>query len=190
MNLRRALIVAGGVSLAAGLAWLLFVGLPRWYIRASNTPSASLPPEPATPGRKIKARLLYVSDEGTRLTSVERDVAFGENTAEQARHIIEAQIAPAAEPLVSAVPAGTSLRTVFVTDQGEAFVDLTHDIVTGHPGGSTSEALTVYTIVNALMANLPAVTSVQLLVDGKQVDTLVGHVDLRNPLGKNLAWVQ
>ena len=34
------------------------------------------------------------------------------------------------------------------------------------------------------------VTAVQLLIDGKEVDTLSGHVDLRRPLVKNLAWVQ
>ena len=38
--------------------------------------------------------------------------------------------------------------------------------------------------------NLPAVTAVQMLVDGKEVDTLAGHVDLRRPLAKNLAWVE
>ena len=48
--------------------------------------------------------------------------------------------------------------------------------------------MTVYTIVNALTVNLPAITRVQLLVDGKEVDTLVGHVDLRRPLQKNLKW--
>jgi hypothetical protein len=48
----------------------------------------------------------------------------------------------------------------------------------------------VYTIVDALTANLPAVRSVQVLVDGKEVETLAGHVDLRRPLAKNLAWVQ
>jgi hypothetical protein len=31
---------------------------------------------------------------------------------------------------------------------------------------------------------------VQLLIDGKEVDTLAGHVDLRNPLSKNLSWVK
>jgi hypothetical protein len=30
---------------------------------------------------------------------------------------------------------------------------------------------------------------VQILVDGREVDTLAGHVDLRNPLSKNLTWV-
>ena len=37
--------------------------------------------------------------------------------------------------------------------------------------------------------NLPAITRVQILIDGKEVDTLAGHVDLRHPLHKNLTWV-
>ena len=41
-----------------------------------------------------------------------------------------------------------------------------------------------------LCANLPAVHSVELLIDGKQVETLAGHVDLSRPLEKNLGWVQ
>ena len=40
-----------------------------------------------------------------------------------------------------------------------------------------------------LTVNLPAVTRVQILVDGKEVDTLAGHVDLRHPLAKSLEWV-
>ena len=57
-------------------------------------------------------------------------------------------------------------------------------------GGTLDEILSVYTIVDALTENLPAVTAVQILVDGKEVDTLAGHVDLRAPLARNLAWVQ
>jgi spore germination protein GerM len=151
---------------------------------------ARAPAAPAPPGRKIKANLFYVSDDGLRLTRVERDVAFGEGTVEQARQIIEAQIAPVAEPLVSAVPKGTRLRTIFVTESGDAFVDFSPELVSGHSGGSTNELLTVYSIVNALCANLPAVRSVELLVDGKPVETLAGHIDLGRPLEKNLAWVQ
>ena len=153
---------------------------------ASATASASS----AAPGRKIKARLYYVTDDGTRLTAVEREVAYGDGTAEQARQIIEAQIAPVAEPLVSAVPPGTKLRSVFVTDRGEAYVDLSREASAAHGGGTLDELLTVYTIVDALTENLPAVTSVQVLVGGKEVDTLAGHVDLRRPLAKNLEWVE
>jgi hypothetical protein len=191
MKPRVAAVIIGGTAVAAGLAWLLFVGLPRWYGGATRaTAITGADQGPGTPARRIKARLLYVADSGTQLASVERDVLFGETTAEQARRIIEAQIAPVTEPLISAVPPGTTLRALYVTDRGEAFVDFSHEIVAAHSGGSMNEALTVYTIVNALTANLPAVASVQLLVDGKQVETLAGHIDLRRPLEKNLAWVQ
>ena len=189
MTSRRAVFVGGLVALAAVTAWVLFAGLPRWYGRSGSRSAGAAAPIAPPPGRKIKASLFYVSDDGLRLKPGERDVAVGEGTVEQARQTIEAQIAPVGEPLLSAVPKGTKLRTIFVTPGGEAFVDLTHEFVAGHSGGSTNEVLTVYSIVNALCANLPAIHSVELLVDGKQVETLAGHVDLRRPL-ENLAWVQ
>src|SRR5262249_33667638 len=152
--------------------------------------AAAPKPPPAPPGRKIKARLYYVADDGTRLTQVERDVPYGEGTVEQAKEIVAAQIAPVADPLVSAIPRGTTLRALFVTERGEAYVDLSREATTAHGGGTLDEALTVYTIVDVLTSNLPAVKAVQLLVDGKAVDTLAGHVDLRRPLTQNLAWIQ
>ncbi len=121
---------------------------------------------------------------------MERDVPYGEGTVEQARQIVEAQIAPVAEPLVSAIPPGTKLRALYVTEKGEAYVDLSRDVAAAHSGGSTAELLTIYSIVDALTVNLPAITAVQLLVDGKEVDTLAGHVDQRRPLAKNLSWIQ
>jgi len=185
-------LVVAGAAAAVVVVSLLFVGLSRRYggsptkAAAVNLPAAA----EATAGRKIKAHLFYVTEDGARLTDVEHDVAFGEGTVEQARQIIEAQLAPVAEPLVSAIPVGTTLRSIVVTANGEAVVDLSRQIVDAHSGGSMNETLTVYTLVNVLTANMPAVTSVQVLVEGKEVDTLAGHLDLRGPLEKNLAWVQ
>jgi spore germination protein GerM len=190
MSVRRLLLPAAFMSLAAVLVWLMFVGLPRWYGQPVATTASVPQAPPAEPGRKIKARLLYVTEDGTRLMTVERDVPYAEPTADQAREIIAAQIAPVAEPLVSAIPPSTTLRALYVTEQGEAFVDLSGEVAAAHPGGSMNELLTIYTIVHALALNLPAVTAVQLLVDGKEVDTLAGHVDLRRPLPKNAAWVE
>ena len=39
----------------------------------------------------------------------------------------------------------------------------------------------------SLTVNLPAITSVQILVDGHEVETIAGHVDIRRPLVKNLS---
>ena len=183
----KAAFVTAAVLLTAVACILLLLAWPR----SSGAPAAARAGAPAAPaelGRTIKARLFYVSDEGTRLTSVERDVPYAEGP-EQAREIINAQIA-LGEPLVSAVPSGTAVRAVYLTERGDAYVDLSREAVTAHPGGTLNELLTVYTIVNALTVNLPAVKSVQILIDGKEVETLAGHVDLRQPLAKNLALVQ
>ena len=191
--MNRTLALRGGFVVFAALAgWTLFFGLPRWYsarkaetVAAAGTAAA---PPAATAVRKITATLFYVSEDGMTLMQAQREVPFSPNVAAQARAIVEAQLAPAA-PLVSAIPAETKLREVFVTERGDAFVDLTADIVARHSGGSLDEILTVYTIVNVLTVNLPAITRVQLLIDGKEVDTIAGHVDLRHPLVKSLEWV-
>ena len=193
-------MLAWGLVLLTGAALgsLVFIGLPRWFPPPAR-PAAAAPgpiaPSPdvkqeLTPGRKIKAHLYYVAEDGMGLTSAERDVPFGESAVEQARQIVVAQIAPVVEPAISAIPTGTTLRALFLSDKGEAFVDLSKDVVSAHPGGTLNELLTVYTIVNVLTTNLPAVTSVQVLVDGKEVETLAGHVDLRRPLPKNLDYVE
>ncbi len=191
MKTRRVFLIAGFGAIAAGLTWLLFVDLPARYgpKPGSSVAQAPVVKAPAPPGRKIKARLFFLTDEGTRLTGVEQDVAYAEGAIEQAKAIIEAQIAPAADPFVSPVPPGTKLRALFVTPKGEAYVDLSSEIALSQPGGSLNEMLTVYSIVNALTVNLPAISTVQVLVDGREMDTLAGHVDLRRPLIKNLNWV-
>jgi spore germination protein GerM len=140
--------------------------------------------------RRIQAALFYVAEDGMTLTPVSREVVYGATPAEQARRILEAQVAPPPDGRVSAIPAGTTVRAAYLTATGEAYVDLGGAIVSGHSGGSLDEALTVYAIVNALAANLPGVTTVQILVEGQEVDSLVGHLDLRHPLGRALDWVR
>ena len=189
---RRHLAIAAIVLFGLASAWVLFIGLPRWYStrRAQATgqaPAAAAAPETAQ--RKITATLFYVGEDGMALAPVQREVPFGATVSEQARAIVEAQLAAATAPQVSAIPAGVTLRNVFVTERGDAFVDLSADITAKHPGGSLDEIFTVYTIVNALTVNLPAIARVQILVEGKEVDTLAGHVDLRHPLAKSLEWV-
>lgn len=189
----RGRLLAGVVVaiVAVGLGWLLFVTLPKRYGGGpTNAVSAAPSTTPAPPGRKIKARLFYLAEDGEHLTAAEREVAYGEGPVAQAREIVAAQLAAVSDPLVSPIPAGTSVRALFISDRGDAYVDLSREVSSAHPGGTTSELLTVYAIVDALTVNLPAVRAVQILVDGKEQDTLAGHVDLRRPLEKNLDFVQ
>jgi hypothetical protein len=88
-------------------------------------------------------------------------------------------------PLSRAIPEGVTARSVFLSSGDAAYVDLDPSIASGLKGGSTNELLAVYALVSVLTTNLSPVTRVQILVDGREVDTLSGHVDLREPLRKN-----
>lgn len=185
--LTRALVLVGaGVAL---LVWLLFWGVPSYLDRrAASPPSAGT--ETAAEGRKINATLFFVTPDAQGLVAVPREVPYGATAAEQARHIVAAQLGPAPASLHSAIPQGTALGGVFLSDAGEAFVDLSPEAAANHPGGSMAELFTIYSIVNALTVSLPSVRTVQILIDGREVETLAGHVDLRHPLPKNTTWVK
>jgi Sporulation and spore germination len=176
------------VALAGAIGWLVFAG-PRLYSPRPPDRAGAAPP-PAVAERKINATLFFISEDGLALVGAQREVPFGEPIAEQARRIVDAQLGAAPAPLASAVPEGTTLRALFISERGEAFVDLSVDVTAKHTGGALDELFTVYAVVNALTVNLPAVTHVQILIDGKEVDTLAGHVDLRHPLQKNMKWVR
>jgi spore germination protein GerM len=188
MTKPRGLLLYGGLGTVLGIALLLLLLLgPRWLTTApADAESAAASPADT---RKIRARLFYVNAEGTGLTGVEQEVTYGEGPVEQAKRLVEAQLATPAAPLASAIPPGTKLRALFLTSGGDAYVDLSGELQTQHPGGTTNEVLTVYALVSALTSNLPAVTGVQILVDGKEVDTLAGHLDLRRPIEQDTRWV-
>ena len=187
MMARRDIILYSTLAaiLIAALMVLFFVG-PRWL---STPPAAGDNGVGAAPeARKIRARLFYVDPDGEHLVAVEREAPFGDGNIEQAKRIIEVALAPPPEPYLSSIPTGTTLKNLFITDKGEAYVDLSPEVQKNHPGGTTNEILTVYALVDTLTANLPAITGVQLLIDGKEIDTLAGHLDLRRPLEQNLTY--
>jgi hypothetical protein len=184
--------IAGTVAVAVLFAWGVIAGLTRVLNRpapgtaVADTPAPAAPAlaDPAVP--RIKATLYFASEDGLSLVPAERDVPLAVGQIAQARAILEAQLsAEPAAPLLSTIPKGATLRGVFISQRNEAFVDLDPIVKTAHPGGSHQELMTVYTVVNALLTNLPGLQEVQILIGGQEADTLAGHVDLRRPLRKN-----
>jgi hypothetical protein len=73
-------------------------------------------------------------------------------------------------------------------DGGTAVIDFSRDLVSSHPGGSSSELLTVYGLANSLAANFPHIRQVRILVDGEPVESLKGHVDLSRPVQADFSF--
>ena len=187
MSRRRAFLAGVAIGLVALVAWGVTRGLER-FVRPPR-PDAPAPAPPATTAH-ITATLFYGSPDGQALVPVRREVPLADGVVAQGRQIVATQLQAAPSPYVSVIPAGTTLRAFYVTDRGDAFVDLSPEVSTAHPGGSLTELLTVYAIVDAVTANLPAVQRVQILIDGKEVDTIAGHVDVRRPLQRDTSLVR
>ena len=87
-------------------------------------------------------------------------------------------------------PRGHVLRGFYILQNHTAYVDLSREIRDHHPGGAKSELMTIYSMVNSLILNIPEIETVKILVEGKEETTLAGHVDLRFPLQANMLFVR
>lgn len=188
MSGRRVGVAVAVAAAAIALGWWMFTALGDRL--AQPTPDAEPAPTIAesTPaaGPRIAATLYFVSEDGTSLTGAPVEVPLRDTPAAQARALVEAQLtAEPPAPLTRAVPEGVTVRGVFLTGRDDAYVDLDGAFVTALPGGSHNELMAAYAIVSVVTTNLAQVQRVQILIDGREVETLTGHVDLREPLRKN-----
>ena len=187
----RGYILIGALVLLAGLlAWAVSRGLERLVGVQPELTQAITEPVAPTEVPRIAATLFYASTDGLALVPVRQEVALAEGLVPQGREILMAQLQGAPPPYVSVIPEGTMLRAFYVTERGDAFVDLSFEATSRHLGGSSTELLTVYAIVHAVTANLATIRRVQILIGGREADTLAGHIDLRRPLQPDVSLVR
>ncbi len=79
-------------------------------------------------------------------------------------------------------PSGTTVRGARISGT-TAYVDLSAQARNGN-AGAEGEAASLQQLVHTVTAAAPAVKSVQLLVGGKVVESLWGHVDTRKPIAR------
>jgi sporulation and spore germination protein len=190
MTRKRWLQIAAVVLIVVVVAWGASRLLERVVSPVPEEPAAAAPVPPAANVPHIIATLYYGTSDGRALAAVKREVPLGEGPRAQGRQILQSELEAAPAPYLSLIPPGTMLRAFYITERGDAFVDLSPEVSTMHPGGSTNELLTVYAIVNAVTANLSSVERVQILIGGKQADTLAGHVDLRRPFERDTSLIR
>jgi germination protein M len=197
MTPRRANILTA-VGLLALLA-LAALTAPRWsgLLREpltvldgeDATPGEPSLPDPDTPAeRRINVRLYFETVESDGLFAEERTIAFSDDLARQIRTLVEELIHGSETGLQPTLPPETTVLEVFVTARGVAYVNLSGE-ASVLPGGSRSELHTVYSIVNSVVANFPAVRRVQILVEDRMVPSLGGHVDLSRPLPPDMTLI-
>lgn len=95
----------------------------------------------------------------------------------------ELKAGPENEELAITIPEGSELLDYKI--EGENIIlNFNFALKSNHWGGSTGEQLTIYSIVNTY-TDLDNIESVEILLEGENVDSLVGHLDLSRPLMYN-----
>jgi spore germination protein GerM len=130
-----------------------------------------------------KEVLLYFSGpEGEYLIGEKRKILKKNEVKEEAKETIVELIKGPQGKLIPTLPPRTKLLTLQINDAGVAKVNFNPALTKDHPGGSSAEMMTVYSIVNSLALNFPKIKRVQILIDGKPIETITGHLSLRQPV--------
>jgi len=134
---------------------------------------------------------LYFADKQNAFLIAEEKALFHpDDPAVFGRVIIEELIKGPQGDLMRTIPKNTALNALYITQDRTAIVDLTGAAKENHPGGSQSEIMTIYSIVNSLVLNMPQVDRVKILIEGREAMTLAGHIDLRLPFKADMMLVR
>jgi hypothetical protein len=173
----------GGIALTAP-RWMQWLSEPRLL---EDEPTTAVGGSEPADGQKearrtISVRIFFVSEETGGLVPEEREVEFSSELASQVRNVVSLLLLGSNTGLVAPFPEGVRVLEVFLTARGVAYVSLSPEAA-GIEGGTTTELLAVYSLVDTIVANFASIKRVQVLVGDRMVDTLAGHVDLSRPLG-------
>jgi spore germination protein GerM len=136
----------------------------------------------AVPQRSINVKLFFQAADRPGLLIEERPVAFSTDLSRQIKAVVDEVIAGSKSGMLPTMAPETRVLEVFVTARGVAYVSLSKEAAQATGQGSEAELITVYSVVNSLTVNFPAIKRVQILIEDKPTATLWGHVDLTRPL--------
>jgi hypothetical protein len=174
-----------GLAVLAGLVYL--PGLRRQVLRLARLEKSeeqarrevieSLPELPLEKKEKVQIYWLSADDPG-RLAGVEVALPLGQEPAARARMTLETLIANVPAPEQRTLPADASLLEFYVLPEGTVVADFSDALSREVPAGISSEQLAVDSIARTVHSAVPAAQRLRILIQGQEVETLAGHVDL------------
>lgn len=147
-------------------------------VNSSSNTEAQAPEKKAESAMSMT--LYYPDDSGMKLIAVKRDV---KPSPDKYVAVMKSLMSGTDKKgTVDIIPKTAKLRNVKVKD-GVAKVDFSRELIKDFNGGSTGEEMLVGSIVDTL-TEFSEVKKVQILVEGKPVDTIAGHMDTEKPLSR------
>jgi spore germination protein GerM len=169
------------LALAGGVLWWLLDSPGRHRTSIDTTDRGGN----VAPGEDLS--IWFATQQEDALVVEKRRVPPSSTPIDRAKASLQELIAGPKSDALRTVSTEVKIRELFIDDQGTAYIDFSEALSRTHPGGPWAEMLTIRSIMQTLAANVPGIKRVQILIEGREVDTLAGHVDTRRPLGTT--WV-
>jgi sporulation and spore germination protein len=158
---------------------------------SADAASVGAPAAAPTEPNHREVVLFFQRPDDDTLGPERRKILLTPSVADTARQIVDAlALGPESGDLLPTIPQKTTVRGIYLDKGGTAFVDLSEEFVSNHPGGSSDELATIFSVVDSLTYNLPEIRRVRFLVGGEERDTLKNHLDLRSAYLKDMSIVR
>jgi hypothetical protein len=183
--------------LGAGIVLLVVVAGAGFYLWSgmgdadnAGQPGAQGPDTLAQPvlrDEPLMVTLFYPLDD--MLTPVSAAVKRRPDTQSQAR---EAILALVADPRVAqaGMLGEVKLRALYLDTAGVVYVDLLTPPQKDVKASAWEEHLALYAMVNTLLQNFEEIKQVRFLLNGREAQTLAGHLDLTGTFTKRMDLVR
>jgi hypothetical protein len=172
--------IAVAVLVTVILAMSLYLWRMRGHAREMERQAVDVRPVPPPVTGPTEQVTLYVAyDDPGVLHAQSACIPLPAGRQQRAQELLRALIEIYLDKTSPHVLAkGADIRDVYMVDPGLAVVDTNAAFADGHRSGVLVEELTVASLVETLAVNIPGINRVKILVDGKERETLAGHVDL------------
>lgn len=177
------------ILLAGWAVWVILL-CPATAPAQKDSRQGQQPDDLPATSQKAVVDLYFADWNNSFLRSEQRTMLQSPDAVSFAREIVEALIKGPQKGLLRTLPEGTVLNALYITPDNVCYVDLSEAVRTHHPGGSNSELLTIYSVVNSLILNIPQIKQVKILIGGNESSTLAGHIDLQDPLKAHLLIIR
>ncbi|HXZ33856.1 MAG TPA: GerMN domain-containing protein [Terriglobales bacterium] len=177
----RQLLIAVAVMLAVALGMSFYAWRMRGVVNRADVRTNTQPVAPPAAGPTEQVTLYVAYDDAGMLHPRAVRIPLPAGRQERAEELLQALVdlyLDKSSPHV--LGAGSEIRGVYLVDPGLAVVDLNAAFANGHRSGVLVEELTLASLAGSLSANIPGITRIRILVDGKERETLAGHADLTN----------
>jgi hypothetical protein len=137
------------------------------------------PVAPPVGGKPERIPVLVAYDEERALRWRETTVFMPEERSLRAKEALRAVLTQYLQsPSPHSIGKGADIKNVYLINSNTLVVDTTAQFADNHPSGILPEEMTLTSLIETLSANLPGISRVKFIVDGKERETLAGHVDL------------